>query len=74
VWTEEHARWQKHDLSAKRYVYCWANGVHLEARLENRRNVSWSSSARRLKARRNWSVSPMACTRAHNRAVICCSI
>jgi transposase-like protein len=34
VWTEEHARWQKRDLSAKRYVYCWANGIHLEARLE----------------------------------------
>src|SRR6516165_2500054 len=34
VWTEEHARWQKRDLSAKRYVYCWADGIHLEARLE----------------------------------------
>ncbi len=34
VWTEEHARWQKRNLSAKRYVYCWADGIHLEARLE----------------------------------------
>src|SRR5215813_3806901 len=34
VWTEEHGRWQKRDLSAKRYVYCWADGIHLEARLE----------------------------------------
>jgi len=34
VWTEEHARWHKRDLSAKRYVYCWADGIHLEARLE----------------------------------------
>jgi transposase-like protein len=34
VWTEEHACWQKRDLSAKRYVYCWADGIHLEARLE----------------------------------------
>jgi len=34
VWTEEHARWRKRDLSAKRYVYCWADGIHLEARLE----------------------------------------
>src|SRR3954447_7853603 len=33
-WTEEHVRWQKRDLSAKRYVYCWADGIHLEARLE----------------------------------------
>ena len=34
TWTEEHARWQKRDLSAKRYVYFWADGIHLEARLE----------------------------------------
>jgi hypothetical protein len=34
AWTEEHMRWQKHDLSAKRYVYSWADGIHLEARLE----------------------------------------
>jgi putative transposase len=34
VWTKEHARWQKRDMSAKRYVYCWADGIHLEARLE----------------------------------------
>ena len=40
----------------------------------NRRSVSWSSSARRLKARRNSSASPMACARAPNRGVICCSI
>ena len=30
AWTEEHTR----DLSAKRYVYCWVDGIHLEARLE----------------------------------------
>jgi putative transposase len=34
VWTEEHARWQKRNLSAKRYVYYWADGIHLEVRLE----------------------------------------
>ena len=34
AWSEEQARWQKRDLSAKRYVYCWADGIHLEARLE----------------------------------------
>src|SRR5436305_3496930 len=27
VWTEDHARWQKRDLSAKRYVYLWADGI-----------------------------------------------
>jgi putative transposase len=35
VWTEEHERWQRRDLSAKRYVYFWADGIHLEARLED---------------------------------------
>jgi hypothetical protein len=31
VWTKEHARWQKRDMSAKRYVYCWADGIHAGA-------------------------------------------
>ena len=34
-WFDEHAAWQKRDLSAKRYVYVWADGIHLEARLED---------------------------------------
>ena len=36
MWTGEHARWQTRDLSAKRYVYIWVDGIHLEARLEDR--------------------------------------
>jgi putative transposase len=35
VWSEEHARWSKRDLSAKRYVYFWADGIHVQARLED---------------------------------------
>ena len=31
----EHATWRKRDFSAKRYVYIWADGIHLEARLED---------------------------------------
>jgi putative transposase len=27
-WQEEHARWQKRDLSARRYIYPWADGVY----------------------------------------------
>jgi transposase-like protein len=34
VWAEEHARWQQRDLSAKRYVYLWADGIYVQARLE----------------------------------------
>src|ERR1700761_9845331 len=35
AWSEEHAHWSKRDLSAKRYVYFWADGIHVQARLEN---------------------------------------
>ena len=35
VWSEEHLRWSKRDLSAKRYVYFWADGIHVQARLED---------------------------------------
>jgi transposase-like protein len=34
-WLDEHAAWQRRDLSARRYVYVWADGIHLEARLED---------------------------------------
>jgi putative transposase len=33
-WEADHARWQGRDLSARRYVYVWADGVYLQARLE----------------------------------------
>jgi putative transposase len=33
-WEVDHARWQRRDLSARRYVYLWADGVYLQARLE----------------------------------------
>jgi transposase-like protein len=35
VWVDEHKRWNERDLSAKRYVYMWADGIHLQARLED---------------------------------------
>jgi putative transposase len=33
-WKEEYTHWQKRDLSARRYVYAWADGVYLQARME----------------------------------------
>jgi transposase-like protein len=35
VWGDEHARWLKRDLSVKRYVYFWADGIYVQARLED---------------------------------------
>ena len=33
-WEEEYDRWRRRDLSARRYVYIWADGVYLQARME----------------------------------------
>ena len=33
-WQHEYDRWQRRDLSARRYVYIWADGVYLQARME----------------------------------------
>ena len=35
AWSEEHVRWSKRDLSAKRYIYFWVDGIHVQARLED---------------------------------------
>ena len=37
AWQEEHARWRGRDLSARRYVYLWADGVYFTPRLDHER-------------------------------------
>jgi transposase-like protein len=32
-WEADYDRWQRRDLSARRYVYVWADGVYLQARM-----------------------------------------
>jgi transposase-like protein len=34
TWEDEYKVWQKRSLKAKRYVYFWADGIHLQARME----------------------------------------
>ena len=34
AWEAEYEAWQRRDLSARRYVYVWADGVYLQARME----------------------------------------
>lgn len=34
AWEDDYRRWQKRDLSARHYVYVWADGVYLQARME----------------------------------------
>ncbi len=35
TWGQEYERWTRRDLSAKRYVYFWADGVYFQPRLEH---------------------------------------
>jgi len=35
AWSEEHVRWSRRDLSTKRYIYFWVDGIHVQARLED---------------------------------------
>ena len=30
AWIDEHSHWKKRDLSTRRYVYIWADGIHLQ--------------------------------------------
>ena len=34
-WDVEYTAWQKRDLSGRRFVYVWADGVYLQARMES---------------------------------------
>lgn len=37
-WSAEYDTWCQRDLSAKRYVYVWADGIHVKVRLEDDAN------------------------------------
>lgn len=34
-WADEHASWSKRDLSNKRYVYMWVDGIHCNVRMDD---------------------------------------
>ena len=38
VWEQEYQQWTRRDLSAKRYVYFWADGLHVNVRLDEERS------------------------------------
>jgi putative transposase len=37
AWQQEHEHWQQRDLSGRRYVYVWADGVYFSPRLDHER-------------------------------------
>ncbi len=39
VWRQEWEKWRKRDLSAKHYVYIWADGIYLNARMDDKQCI-----------------------------------
>ena len=37
-WQADYDVWRRRDLSTRRYAYVWADGVHLQARMEDAAN------------------------------------
>jgi putative transposase len=37
TWEDDYERWNQRDLTGKRYVYIWADGIHFNVRLEEDR-------------------------------------
>lgn len=37
-WSQEYEEWMRRDLSGKEYVYVWADGIHVNVRLEDTEN------------------------------------
>ena len=37
-WGQEYDQWSRRDLSEREYVYVWADGIHVNVRLENEAN------------------------------------
>src|SRR5881394_252296 len=61
AWCEEHARWSKRDLSAKRYIYFWVDGIHVQARLEDSAQCLLIIIGATPEGRKSLSASPTVC-------------
>ena len=66
AWSDEHTRWSKRGLSAKRYVYFWVDGIHVQARLEEAAQCLLVIIGATPEEKRNSSGSSTACARARN--------
>jgi transposase-like protein len=53
IWQENLKQWQKRDLSNKRYVYIWADGIYCNVRMEERQRLL-VSLAQQKTAKRNY--------------------
>ncbi len=72
-WQADYVRWQRRDLSSRHYVYIWADGIYLQARMEPQAECMLVLIGATPKARSNSSVSRTACGRARKAGASCWS-
>ena len=67
----DYDAWEKRDLSARRYLYVWADGVYLQARMEQAAEcmLVLIGAERMPRARRNLSASLPECARVRRTGV-----
>lgn len=53
-WADEFERWQKRNLTVRRSVYFWADGIYLQARAEDHKERILVIMVLRRKGARNW--------------------
>ena len=73
-WEDEYQGWQKRDLSARRYVYVWADGVYLQARMEPQAECMLVLIGATPEGKKELIGSGQACGRAHRVGRNCSSI
>jgi len=75
-WFDEHDAWQRRDLSAKRYVYSWADAIHSKpgSKTKSRHPRVNRRDAGRGGPPRNWIGFTMVPRERARLGVICCSI
>ena len=71
-WKREYDRWQERDLSARRYVYLWADGVYLQARMEDNAECMLVLIGATPEGKKEWA-SRSACGRARKAGASCLS-
>ena len=72
-WQADYDRWQARDLSARRYVYIWADGVYLQARMEDNAECMLVLIGATPEGRRNSWASRSVCGRARKAGGSCSS-
>ena len=53
-WWDDYERWHKRDLSVRRIVYVWADGVYFQPRMDDKQCVLVPISADEWAARKFW--------------------